>query len=96
MFLNDEYLIRGVAGRLFRHFLQAFTESGTTDFFNKEIRRHQSLLLPDYKDNLETRLILLTRRLDERRGNIRLERPERGRVRLVVDRSVRLLVSDHD
>ncbi|MCR6660188.1 MAG: GAF domain-containing protein [Asticcacaulis sp.] len=85
VFIDNDYLIRGVPGRLLYYFVRKFSESGQRDFSNREIRRDTSLRLPDFKDNLETRLILLRRRLDEKAGPLRLCRPERGQVRLEFD-----------
>jgi adenylate cyclase len=85
VFVDDEYVIRGLPGQLLHHFLSVFSKTGRTDFSNREIRREHSLRLPDFKDNLETRLILLRRRLEERNGPIRLSRPERGQIRLECD-----------
>jgi adenylate cyclase len=82
VFINDDYLIKGVPGRLLYGFVRAFVDDGRQDFSNREIRRDTALKLPDFKDNLETRLILLRRRLEEKEGPIGLERPERGRIRL--------------
>ncbi len=84
LFVDDEYLIRGVPGRLLLHFLEEYTRSGKQDFLNREIRRDRRLQLPDFKDNLETRLILLRRRLEEKAGPIMLERADRGRLRLTL------------
>lgn len=84
VFIDDEYLIKGVPGRLLYHFVRAYADSGRRDFSNREIRRESALKLPDLKDNLETRLILLRRRLEDKAGPIRLTRPERGQVRLEV------------
>jgi len=84
LFVDDEYLIRGVPGRLLLHFLEDYARSGKQDFLNREIRRDRRLQLPDFKDNLETRLILLRRRLEEKAGPIKLERADRGRLRLTL------------
>jgi adenylate cyclase len=85
LFLGDDYLIRGVPGRLLKHLIDEYLKSGKQEFRNREIRREASLMLPDIKDNLETRLILLRRRLAEKGGPIRLISMERGRLRLEVD-----------
>lgn len=84
VFIDGAYVIKGVPGRLLFHFLQAYVAAGRTDFSNREIRLDRSLRLPDLKDNLEARLILLRRRLDERVFPVRLERPGRGLIRLAV------------
>lgn len=84
LFIDDDYVIRGVPGRLLHHFLECYLAHGQQDFSNREIRRNRAIALPDFKDNLETRLILLKRRLDEKGGPIRIERPERGRIRLEI------------
>ncbi|WP_312160526.1 hypothetical protein [Phenylobacterium sp.] len=55
-------------------------------------RLEAGLRLPGLKDNLETRLILLRRRLDEKAAPIRLARPGRGQIRLEVTGTPRLEV----
>jgi putative methionine-R-sulfoxide reductase with GAF domain len=89
-FLDGEYLIKGVAGRLFWALLGHYERDGRDEFTNKEIRLDPSLELPDFRDNLESRLILLKRRLDERGAPIRIEKSARGRFRLIVDTELRL------
>ncbi len=92
LFLDDAYLIKGVPGRLLFHFLRVFAQTGRRDFTNREIRLEAGLRLPGLKDNLETRLILLRRRLDEKAAPIRLARPGRGQIRLEVSGTPRLEV----
>jgi adenylate cyclase len=89
-FLGGEYLIRGVAGRILWSVLEQHVDTGRIDFTNKELRLDPRLELPGFRDNLDTRLILLKRRLDEREAPIRLDKTGRGRFRLLVDGEVRL------
>jgi hypothetical protein len=84
VFVDEAYLIKGVPGRLLHHFLRRWLDEGRGDFSNRELRLDAGLRLPDLKDNLETRLILLKRRLDEKAAPIRLTRPGRGLIRLEV------------
>ncbi|MES2713512.1 MAG: GAF domain-containing protein [Pseudomonadota bacterium] len=84
VFIGHEYLIKGVPGRLLMHMLDAFLDAGQVDFSNREIRAEDALRLPGLKDNLETRLLLLRRRLEEKNAPIRLSHPSRGRIRLHV------------
>lgn len=85
LFIDGDYLIKGVAGRLLAHVLAAHVRDGRRDFTNREIRLEPSLRLPGLKDNLETRLILLRRRLEEKGAPVRLDRPGRGQIRLELD-----------
>lgn len=86
IFLNSEYLIKGVPGAILWRLLRYYHDEGRSEFSNKELRLDASLHLPDIKDNLEARLILLRKRLEERTGDLRLERTARGRFRLTVER----------
>jgi adenylate cyclase len=89
-FLDGDYVIKGVAGRLLWSLLRQYDTEGRTDFTNREVRLDPTLDLPDFRDNFESRLILLKRRLDERDAPIRIEKTGRGRFRLVVSTPVRL------
>lgn len=82
IFIDNEYLIKGVPGRLLMHLLRIHLREGRTEFTNREIRLSEELRLPDIKDNLETRLLLLRRRLEEKAAPVQLLRTGRGRIRL--------------
>lgn len=89
VFLDADYLIKGVAGRILWWLVRQHVDHGRTEFTNKEVRLTPELELPEYRDNLESRLILLKRRLDERKAPVRIEKAGRGRFRLVVLQPVR-------
>jgi hypothetical protein len=78
-FLDDEYVIKGVAGRLLWKLAQEHIATGRTAYTNREARLDPALEMPSFKDNFESRLVLLKRRLEERAAPIRIQRPARGR-----------------
>jgi adenylate cyclase len=90
IFIDDAYLIKGIAGRIFWKILQSYAESGRVEFTNREIRLDASLQLPDIKDNLEARLILLRRRLQDRCDFLHLTAAGRGHLHLDVRRQLTL------
>jgi adenylate cyclase len=88
VFLDDVYLIRGVAGAILWKIVGEYLRSGRREFTNRELRLAPDLRLPDVQDNLEVRLLLLQRRLAEQGAPIKLEKAGRGRMRLDVERIV--------
>ena len=90
VFVNDTYLIKGVAGAIFWKLANDYVEQGRTEFSNRELRLDPSIRLPDVTDNLEARLLLLQRRLAEYGPHIRIEKTGRGRFRLAVQRPLEL------
>jgi adenylate cyclase len=91
VFIDDKYLIKGLSGRILYRLVRIFLSEGRTEFCNREVRLDPHMRLSTLRDNLETRLILLRRRLDDREAPIRLVRTGRGQFRLQVDGSVDLL-----
>ena len=97
VFLDGEYLIKGLPGRILWLLLSLRQSEGRDSFTNRELRLHPLLKLPSYKDNLETRLLMLQRRLQDKSSPLHISRAQRGRLQLACERRVELeLVSpDH-
>jgi adenylate cyclase len=91
VFCNQDYVIKGVAGAILWRLLNEYVATGRTEFTNREIRLDPAIKLPDVVDNLEARLILLRRRLDEQKQGIALDKCGRGRLRLQVCGQLQLM-----
>jgi adenylate cyclase len=90
VFIDHDYLIKGVAGAIFWKLVRDHNRDGRTEFTNRELRLASDIRLPDFAENLEARLILLQRRLDERCPFLRIAKTGRGRFRLAVERPLAL------
>jgi hypothetical protein len=91
VFVDGEYLVKGVAGAIFWKLVRELAASGRGDFSTRELRLAGAEIgLPDAPaDNLDARLLLLRRRLAERDAPARIEQTGRGRYRLVARRPLR-------
>src|SRR5690606_23353467 len=63
VFIDQDYLIKGVAGAIFWRLINQYQHDGRQDFSNRELRLDAAIGLPDIADNLESRLALLQKRL---------------------------------
>ena len=91
LFLNDQYLIKGVAGSIFWTLVRDYVDRNRTTFSNRELRVDPRIRLPDVSDNLEARLVLLMRRLADRSACVQLEKIGRGRLGLSVRSPLKLV-----
>lgn len=94
IFLDEDYLIKGVAGAIFWKLVQIRQHEGRDQFTNRELRLATDLSLPDIADNLEARLVLLQRRLSERTSCVRMHKTGRGRFQLQVTQLLKLQLAD--
>lgn len=88
IFVNDQYLIKNIPARILRYLITTYLSQGRTEFSNMELRAEKGLQLPEIKDNLEARLILLRKRLDEQGCGLRLVSSARGKFKLEVSGKV--------
>jgi adenylate cyclase len=93
VFIDGDYLIKGVAGAIFWALARDYIEQGKRTFSNRQLRLDPRIHLPELSDNLEARLILLAKRLAEREACIRIEKCGRGQFHLCVKRPLLLVAA---
>lgn len=90
VFVDGEFLVKGVPGRILWRLASEHAETGRTSFTNRELRLDERLGLPPGNDNLEARLLVLRKRLAAADCAIGLERVARGRLELRLERPLAL------
>jgi hypothetical protein len=89
-FLDGDYVIKGVAGRLLWKVASEHAATGRTAFTNREAQARPDPRAAGVPDNFESRLILLKRRLEEQGSPLRIVGTGRGRFELRVEAPLRL------
>lgn len=79
MSCNGEHLLRGVPAKILQKVLMAHTLTGRTIFEHREFRRDPDLGLDPLNPNLESRIRILSDRLENRLDGIRIVKDEKGR-----------------
>lgn len=92
VFFDSKYVTRAVPGRILWKLLTEIVQSNRYAFTNRELRHDPGLRLPEVRDNLETRLLLLRRVLEAKFPHVRICRTGRGHFRVELDKRLELQV----
>jgi hypothetical protein len=79
---DGEHLLRGVPAKILQKVLMAHTLTGRTSFEHREFRRDPDLGLDPLNPNLESRIRILSERLEARLEGVRIVKNGRGRFEL--------------
>ena len=79
---NGEHLLRGVPAKILHKVLMSYTLTGRKVFEHREFRRDPDLNLDPANPNLESRIRIMSDRLEERLPGIRIVKYSRGRFEL--------------
>lgn len=91
VFVDEQYLIKGVAGAILWKLAGDAQRTGRWEFSTRALRLAGSALgLPDVQDNLGVRLLLLQRRLADWGGPLQIRKLRRGCYELVAGRALLL------
>ncbi len=95
VFVDGQYLIKGVAGAILWKIASDAQRHRRTGFTTRELRLAGSALgLPDVQDNLGVRLLLLQRRLADWGGPLQIHKRQRGCYELVCGQALALECAD--
>ncbi|MDT3672388.1 MAG: GAF domain-containing protein [Aromatoleum sp.] len=91
VFLDDEYLIKGVAGAIFWTMMRDLVDAGRSTFNLRELRLDPRIPHGQGSDDLDARLLVLRRRLSECVAALRLESIGSGNFLLTAHRPPTLI-----
>jgi hypothetical protein len=91
---NGSHILRYTPAKILQKVLIAYSVTGREEFEHKEFRRDPDLGLDPNAPNLESRLRLLAKRLDNRCPALRIEKSGRGKFRLMVHGQVEFREQD--